>query len=124
MFAAIVDNIKAIGGCVTAFGALCGGYVALDGPIPTSAKYVEQRVAYVLAENKKIESRVIDNQLQLNTVQRNLLRKEKFDRNLEIQKDPPPAVHSILKNRIDQIDDDLETIEKEREELRKEKVQK
>ena len=119
MLAGIIDNIKAIGVCIGAVTACGTGYVALDGPIPASK-------AYVVAQNEGLRSRVIDNQLQLNTVQRNLLRKEKFDREYELQKDTtaPPQVRSILKNRVDQIEDELDTIEKEREALRKEKTQK
>ena len=117
MLAGIIDNIKAIGVCIGAITACGTGYVALDGPIPASK-------AYVVAQNEGLRSRVIDNQLQLNTVQRNLLRKEKFDRDIELTKDPASPVRSILQQRLDQIHDELDNIEKEREELRKEKIAK
>ena len=67
---------------------------------------------------------MIDSQLQTNTVQRNLLRKEKFDRDIEMQKNPDSPVRSIIQQRIEQINDELDGVEKEREELRKEKQQK
>lgn len=117
MLAGIVDNIKAIGVCLGTLGACGTGYVALDGPVPATKNYV-------IAETQGLKSRVIDNQLQLNTVQRNLLRKEKFDRDIELTKDPASPVRSILQQRLDQIHDELDNIEKEREELRKEKAQK
>lgn len=117
MFGSIVDTLKVVGTCVPIAGAVCGGYVYLDGPIPATKQYV-------VAETQSLKGRVIDNQLQLNTVQRNLLRKEKFDRDIEIQKDPNSPVRHILQQRVDQITDELDNIEKEREELRKEKAQK
>lgn len=117
MFSAIIENIKAIGVCIGAITACGGGYVAMDGPIPASRQYV-------VAQNEGLRGRVIDNQLQLNTVQRNLLRKEKFDRDIELTKDPASPVRSILQQRLDQIHDELDNIEKERDELRKEKAQK
>lgn len=121
MWQTAVDNIKTIlgiiGACVAGLTGCAGGYVALDGPIPASKQYV-------IAENLRVERRAIDTQLQVNTVQRNLLRKERFDRDIELQKEPPPMVRSILNQRIDQIKDELDNIEKEREELRKEKAQK
>ena len=117
MIQTIIDNAKVIGGCVTAIGAVCGGYVAIDGPIPASRQYV-------VTQNEGLRSRVIDNQLQLNTVQRNLLRKEKLDRDIELTRDPQSPVRSILQQRLDQIHDELDNIEKEREDLRKEKAQK
>lgn len=121
MFATIIDNIKTIGICIGTITACGTGYVALDGPVPVSRQYV---VAETQQLKQTLGTRVIDNQLQLNTVQRNLLRKEKFDRDLELQKEPTPSVRSILQQRRDQIDDELDNIEKEREELRKEKLQK
>lgn len=117
MLTAIVDNIKTIGTCVSAVGAVCGGYLYLDGPVPASR-------SYVLAETQSLKGRVIDNQLQLNIVQRNLLRKEKLDRDIELQKNPDPAVRSILNQRLEQITDELDAIERERDELRKEKTAK
>lgn len=117
MIQSLLDNAKVIGGCVTAVGAMCGGYIAIDGPVPATKHYV-------ITQNEGLKSRVIDNQLQLNTVQRNLLRKEKFDRDIELTRDPASPVRSILQQRLDQIHDELDNIEKEREDLRKEKAQK
>lgn len=117
MFAVFAENIKTIGACVSAVGAVCGGYVYLDGPVPATRQYV-------VAETQSLKGRVIDNQLQLNTVQRNLLRKEKFDRDIELQKNPDSPVRTILQQRLDQINDELDGVEKDREELRKEKAQK
>ena len=117
MIQAIVDNLKAIGVCIGAITACGTGYVALDGPIPATK-------SYVITQNEGLKSRVIDNQLQLNTVQRNLLRKEKFDRDIEITKEPNSPVRHILQQRLDQISDDLDNIEKERDELRREKAAK
>lgn len=117
MLQAIVDNAKRIGAVVTCCTGIGGGYIYFDGPVPATKQYV-------VAETQSLKGRVIDNQLQLNTVQRNLLRKEKFDRDIEVQKDPTSPVRHIIQQRLEQITDELENIEKEREELRKEKALK
>lgn len=114
MLSSIIENIKTVTACVSAIGAACGGYIYLDGPIPATKQYV-------IAETLTIKKDLIDNRLQLNTVQRNLLRKEKFDRDLDLQKVQEPAIRQILQQRTDQISDELEAIEKERDELQKEK---
>lgn len=114
MFTTIIENIKTIGICVGAISACGSGYLYLDGPLPASRQYV-------IAQNADLKSRLIDSQLQTNTVQRNLLRKEKFDRDIEIQKNPEPSVKQVLQQRLDTINDDLEAVTKERESLVKEK---
>lgn len=115
MFTAIIDNIKTVGVCISAITACGGGYVYLDMPVPASRHYV-------IAQNSEIKSRLIDSQLQTNTVQRNLLRKEKFDRDIELGKNPDGPVRSVLQQRLDTINDDLEAVNKERENLVKEKA--
>lgn len=117
MLTVIADHIKTIGVCVSAITACGTGYIYLDGPVPATKQYV-------VAETQSLKGRVIDNQLQLNTVQRNLLRKEKFDRDIELQRNPETPVRAILQQRIEQISDELDVVEKEREELRKEKTTK
>ncbi len=117
MFAVIVENIKTIGLCMSAITTCGAGYVYLDMPVPASKNYV-------IAETATLKSRLIDSQLQTNTMQRNFMRKEKFDREVELQKNPEPTVRSILQNRLDAVNDDLETVNKERESLQKEKAQK
>lgn len=117
MFAAIAENIKTIGVCVSAVTACGTGYVYLDMPIPASK-------SYVIAETFSLKSRLIESQLQTNTMQRNFMRKEKFDREIELQKNPEPTVRSILQNRLDAVNDELESVNKERENLQKERVQK
>ena len=117
MFAGIVENIKTIGLCISAITTCGAGYVYLDMPVPVSKNYV-------IAENLTLKSRLIDSQLQTNTMQRNLYRKEKFDREIELQKNPELSVRSILQSRLDAINDDLEVVNKERENLQKEKAQK
>ena len=68
MWQTIVDNLKVIGSCVTGIVACVSGYVYFDGPVPASRQYV-------IAEAQAIKKDLIDNRLQINTVQRNLLRK-------------------------------------------------
>lgn len=114
MIQIIVENIKTIGACITGITACATGYVYLDGPIPASTRYVAN-------ETQTIKRDVIEGRLQLNTVQKNLLRKEKFDRELDLQKVNDPQFRSILQQRHDQIGDELDNIEKEREKLLEEK---
>lgn len=115
MFTAIIENIKLVGVCASALTACGGGYVYFDLPTPASKQYV-------IAQNSEIKSRLIDSQLQTNTMQRNLLRKEKFDRDIEIQKSTDASVRSVLQQRLDTINDDLEAVGKERDSLAKEKA--
>lgn len=114
MIQAIVENIKTIGACVTGVTACLGGYVYLDGPVPASKQYV-------IAETQTLKKDVIEGRLQLNTVQKNLLRKEKFDRELDLQKVQDPQFRQVLQQRHEQIADELDNIEKEREKLLEEK---
>lgn len=114
MIQSVIDNLKTIGACVSALVACAGGYVYFDGPVPASRQYV-------IAEAQAIKKDLIDNRLQINTVQRSLLRKEKFDRELDLQKVQEQNVRSILHQRIEQIGDELDNVDRERDELVKEK---
>ena len=122
MLSWVAENLKLLGTSVVGVMGISAGYVAIDGPIPASTKFVLAQSELHKTQNKELNVRVIDQQLQLNMVQRNLLRKEKFDRELELSRDVAGPVRSILQQRKDQIEDELDTIEKEREVLRKEKA--
>lgn len=114
MLQVIVDNIKMIGACVTGITACGTGYVYLDGPVPASKHWV-------ISETQTLKRDIIDNRLQTNTVQRQLLRKEQFDRKLDIEKAPDHNVKAILQQRLENIIDELDNVEREREDLIKEK---
>lgn len=122
MLQAITEHAKGIGAVLTCCTGLAGGYVYMDGPVPATRSYVIAQIGELRTMNERLNGRVIDQQLQLNTVQRNLLRKEKFDRDVEISRDPLSSVRGILEQRRDQIVDELDNIEKEREVLRKERA--
>jgi len=115
MFAVIVENARSIGAVLACCTALGSGYVYVDGPIPATKQYV-------IAQTRSLSSAVIDNQLQTNGIERRLLRKERFDRGLELEKAQEPHVRSILQQRVQQIDDDLDTVTKERHKLEAEKA--
>jgi hypothetical protein len=110
----ILEYAPKIGAILTCCGTLGGGYVYLDGPLPASRNYV-------LALEQGLKMRVIDSQLQANSIERRLLRKEKFDRTLEIEKSEDPNVRNILRGRLDQIADEEEAANRERQSLEREK---
>lgn len=107
----IARNFSAV---CAACGAVAGGYVYLDMPLPATK-------SYVIAQNRELRSEVIDGRLQTNGIQRQLLRKEKFDRVLDVQKAENPNVRSVLQGRLDQIEDELSVVNAERERLEAEK---
>lgn len=115
MMEGIVDNIKMIGVCAAAATSCGTGYVYLGAPVPASK-------GYVIGQVEQLKSRLIDGQLQTNGLQRDFLRKEKFDRELDISKNPDAGVRSVLQNRLDTINDSLESNVKERSELQREKT--
>jgi hypothetical protein len=111
-FSFVTDHLKTIGSCVTAIGAVAGGYVYLDGPIPATRQYV-------ITETKTIKQELVDTRLQLNTTQRNLFRKEQVDRQIDIQKTEDANVKRLLQERLDTVKDELDRLESERDDLKK-----
>lgn len=108
----IMENIKVIGGCVGGFAALCGAYVAADGPIPASKQWT-------LAEVSTTRKDVTEGRLEINEVRRQLLRKEKFDRTMEYEKSSSTSERQLLRERLDWIEGELEKVNKAREDLKK-----
>lgn len=116
MFPFLVDNIKLIGTCMSGLAAVCGGYVALDGPLPASKKWV-------IAQSDQLKSRLIDGSLQTNKLETYLLRKEKTDREIQVQQEQNPQVRGIYQNRLDTVNDDLGNAAKQKTDLENEKRQ-
>lgn len=105
---------KVLGVCGPALGVCGTGYVYFDGPIPASRQYV-------LAQNGDLKTRLIELQLQQNKSSRDASRADQFIRQQEYQKDP---TNFAVKQRLDQINDDLEAIKNEHEKLVREKEQR
>lgn len=114
----VINGAKAIGYCVTTLVACIGGYVGLGGPIPATQGFVLQEAQKVASENRELKGRVIELQLQQNTARRDTFRKEEFDRQQELQKEPS---NFAVKQRLDQVRDALEDIKRDREKLEKER---
>lgn len=126
MFTAIVENIRLIGACVTALFACGTGYVYIGAPIPATQSYVIAQADSIKADNKKetevirketkgIKNGLVDIQLQLNSQQRSVLRSEKTSRQIELE--AKPDQRPIIQQKIEQIDDDLQEVQKQREKL-------
>lgn len=115
MFAWIVDNVKLVGSCATGVTAICGGYIYMEGPIPATK-------GYVIAQTEALKYGVIERGLEINDIKRQLLRKEKFDRSIELERTQEPNVKRLIQERLDSVNDDLDRVDKAREDLRKEKA--
>lgn len=114
LLVAIADNAKAIGAVVTCCTGIGTGYVFLDGPIPASK-------AFVIAETQSVKRDMIDSRLETNDVRRHLLRKEKLDRTLDLEKEHPANVRAIIRDRLEWIEAELDMLNKARDDLRKER---
>lgn len=108
----IMENIKLIGGCVAGVAAVCGGYVAIDGPIPASRQWT-------IAEVRETKKDITDGRLEINDVKRQLLKKERFDRSLELERAASEREKALLRERLEWIDGQLDEVTNAREELRK-----
>lgn len=116
LFTTIAENAKAIGAVVTCCTGVAGGAAYFE-MVPATR-------SYVMAETLSVKRDLIDSRLETNDVRRQLLRKEKFDRTLELEKEQQPNVRLILRERLEWIEGELDTIGKAREELRKERAVK
>lgn len=108
----LMENIKVIGGCAGGLVALGGGYIALDGPIPATRQWT-------MVEVRETKKDITDGRLEINDVKRQLLRKEKFDRTLELEKTTSEREKALLRERLEWIEGQLDEVTKAREELRK-----
>lgn len=126
MFAVFVENIRLISATVTSAVAIVTGYVYFEAPVPASKAYVIAQAEAIKADNKKeteiirketkgIKNGLVDIQLQLNSQQRSVLRSEKTSRQIELE--AKPEQRPIIQQKIEQIDDDLQEIQKQREKL-------
>lgn len=116
LLATIADNAKSIGAVITCCTGLAGGAAYFE-VVPATR-------SYVTAYTQSVKRDLIDSRLETNDVRRQLLRKEKFDRTLELEKEQQPNVRMILRERLEWIEGELDSISKAREELRKERAVK
>lgn len=130
LFAALVENVKVISTVVTSAVAIVTGYFFFDPYVPATKSYVIAQAEAIKADNKKeteiirketkgIKNGLVDIQLQLNSQQRSVLRSEKTSRQIELE--AKPDQRHIIQQKIDQIDDDLNEIQKQRERLLKQR---
>lgn len=126
MFAVLAENIRLISATVTSLVAIVTGYVYFEAPVPASKSYVIAQAEAIKADNKKeteiirketkgIKNGLVDIQLQLNSQQRSVLRSEKTSRQIELE--AKPEQRPTILQKIEQIDDDLQEIQKQREKL-------
>lgn len=130
MLTVIAENVKLIGTVFTGLVATLGGYVYVGAPIPASQAYVIAQAEGIKSDNKKeteiirkettgIKNGLVDIQLQLNSQQRAVLRSEKTSRQIELETKPDQK--PTIMQKIEQIDDDLNEIQKQREKLLKQR---
>lgn len=93
------------------------GYLQLGGPIPATRQYVIEQI-------EGVRSRLVDSALQTNKLQLDLLRREQFDRQLQIQQEKNPHVKSIYQDRLNVVGDDINNAITRRGDLEKEKISK
>lgn len=126
MFVVLAENIRLISATVTSLVAIVTGYVYFEAPVPASKSYVIAQAEAIKADNKKeteiirketkgIKNGLVDIQLQLNSQQRSVLRSEKTSRQIELE--AKPEQRPTILQKIEQIDDDLQEIQKQREKL-------
>lgn len=114
----VVNGAKVLGYCVTTLAACVGGYVSFGGPIPATQDYVLAQAQKTAGETRELKTRVIELQMQQNTGRRDTFRKEEFDCQQELQREPS---NFAVKQRLDQVRDELELIKRDREKLEKER---
>lgn len=115
---ALINAVKSMGYVAAALIAIGTAYVGGGGPIPATQKYVQEREVFILSQTNEVKGRVIELQMQQNTQRRDTFRKEEFDRQQELQKEPG---NFAVKQRLDQVRDELELIKRDRERLEKER---
>lgn len=120
-FSTIADSAKSIGAVFACCGTLGTAYVGAGGPVPASSSWVQAEVKRLEGSAKDLQNDVVDGRLQTNSIERRLLRKEKIDRNLELGRETETRTRSILQNRLDQIEEDLEENGRERQRLENQK---
>lgn len=94
------ESIKMVSASIAALTALATGYVTLDGPIPATRQWVQ-------VQNEQVKSRLIDNSLQVNRLELELLHREQFDRQIQIQKEDKPEIRSIYQERLNAVLDSI-----------------
>jgi hypothetical protein len=110
----VINNIKTIGACATALTAACTGYVTAGGPVPASRQYV-------IAQTEQLKTRLIENSIQTNKLQLDLLRKEQFDRSIQLQQEGDNHVKAIVQQRLNEVNDSVTDTINKNTDLEKEK---
>ena len=117
----VLTTLKNVGGGLAALGAIGTSYVYLDLPQPVMRSEYERKLKELEQHAGETKSQVIDSQLQTNRLNMQFLRKEKFDREMDIERITDPSARNAIRNRQLTIDDELREIDRERERLIKEK---
>ncbi|SRR5258708_1734207 len=106
----ITSIIAALASLVVIFTA----YTQFGGPLPATRQYVLEQI-------DDFRVRLIDNALQTNRLQIDLLRREQFDRQLQIQTEKNTHVRAIYQDRLNIVSDEINNAINRRGELEKER---
>lgn len=132
-----VINLQTIAAALAALTAVGGTYIGLAtaGP-PVFASHLQAKIDELrgkydpdIARLDKVAQSTAtilrDIQLQQNQARKESVRREKFDKEVEITKpDVPVQTRSMLRQRLDQLNDDEENLKREREFLEKQRWDK
>src|SRR3972149_326291 len=103
----VIDNIKAIAVVAAAFMTIGGALAYFDDYLPAHR-------GYVLAQANTVRSIVVDIQLDQATARRDSLRREKFDREQELKKNPSAWE---VRERLTRVEDQLDQVERKIKQL-------
>lgn len=113
---------KMIGIVAGSLMAVSGAVAAYNDYVPATRGFVVQHVSEsqkgVQDRVNQVERRTVDTQLQVNTLRLEGLRKEKFDLGLKLPEAKDIGTRSLIEQRLNQINDDLGDVQREREGLR------
>ena len=115
-----------LGTIATATVAITGLMIAASDYAPAHRGYVRQVATEIIDSKLKVledrqaigERRQANTQLQVNTLRRDLLEKEKFDLGLRLKDAADGTTRGLIEQRLRQINDDLGDVLNERVQIR------
>lgn len=104
---------------ITLVATIGSGYVAMGGPVPATKIYVDERLAPIKESLIAVKVLIISNSLDQLDTRKTLLRTERQALEQALTERIDLSRRSAFNNRIGQINDDLLSIERRKDDLTK-----